>query len=470
MDIANVSTTPSIEYLVAQYMAIERQPVVKLEDNKKQVNMVKTVFTDLKSKLAALRTAAEDLKSTGSDSRFGAKTATSTNESVLTASAGSTATTGSHLIKVNQLAKADTQVSNQVTRSDTSVATAVGIGTKSFTVTINGESTQFDVNINEGDDNSTILSNLAQAINASDAEIAASVVNNSSTTARLVLRSDNSGSDYEISISDTSGSLINHLGLDSAAKSTDTAGGYIYQTSELDAKFELDGISITSNSNEVDDVLEGVTLNLSSVQDVGDDPIQLAVETDTETVKSNLKTFFEKYNDVLNYIKLKTAVDPENDVRGELAGDFSFINLRMNLRSMVSSSISSVSSGNPSLISEVGIEPDDQGNLSIADSDKFDDAVELDSNRIAALFSSTEGIATKIYDLLSPYTKTGGIIDDDSEALSRKVKNIDNHISNLETRLAWKEENYRTQFTKLQEAFNAVTTQQSVLATLTSSY
>ncbi|MBN2010472.1 flagellar filament capping protein FliD [candidate division KSB1 bacterium] len=470
MDISNVSTMPSIEVLVSQYMSIERQPVVQLEDDKKEINMVKNIFTDLKSKLTALRSAADDLKKTGTDSQFAAKMATSANESVLTATAGGAATSGSHMIKVNQLAKADTRVSGQINRNDTSLASTIGAGTKSFTVTINGEETQIDLEINADDDNATIMSNLAQAINDSGAEVSASVVNDSSTTARLSLRSENTGSDYAISIADDSGTLINSLGLDTSAKATDTAGGYIYDPSELDAKFELDGISIVSDSNSVDDVLQGVTLNLTSVQEAGADPVQLTIETDSDTVKSNLETFFKAYNDVLDYIKLKTSVDPELEVRGELAGDFTFINLRMNLRTLVSSAVSSVTTGNPRLISEVGIEPNSSGNLSIADSEKFSDALDLDSNRVADLFTSENGIANQIYNILTPFTKTGGIIDDDKSALDSRIRNINSHISNLEARLAWKEENYRNQFTKLQEAYSAIATQQSMLQSLSSYY
>jgi flagellar hook-associated protein 2 len=242
----------------------------------------------------------------------------------------------------------------------------------------------------------------------------------------------------------------------------------MYEDDELNAQFQIDGIAITSGSNTVDDVLDGVTLNLMSTQETSANAIDITVGTDNETVQSNLETFFEKYNDVLNYIKTKSAVDPDTGTRGDLAGDFTFTNIRTNLRLIVSSAISSVQENNPELLSRVGIEPDDDGNLSITDEDTLDDVLDVNVDKVADLFNSENGIAAQISDLLKPFTNTGGIIDDNTKVLERRVSSINTRISNWEQRLSYLEQNYRDQFTKLQQAFVAITNQQSLIQMITS--
>ena len=470
MDISNISTIPSIDMLVSQYMMIESQPITQLQQQKSDINLVKSVFTDLKSKLTSLRSIASDFKTIGENSKFGVKSVTSADETILTANANGNAVNGSHLVQIQQLAKADTIVSNQIASTGSTIFSAEGTGTKTFKITINGEETDINVEISNGEDDNTILTNIASAINNSDAEVAASVINDSQGTNKLVLRSDSTGSTYGISLNDVSGTLLSTIGLNDSVQATDTTGGYIYADSELNAIFELDGITITNDSNTVDDVLTGVTLNLSGTQESSDDPIQITIEPDKDAIKENLNDFFEKYNEVINFIREKINVDPDNNTRGALAGDFTFINLRMNLRTLASNIVSSVQSGSPSRISEIGIEPDNNGNLSIDDVDDLYDALDANVSNVEDLFNSTNGIAVQIYDLLTPFTRTGGIIDDDTNILDERIESIDDRIENLEKRLEWKEQNYRQQFTKLQEAYVALSIQQNILSVISSSF
>jgi len=469
MSLSSISSYTSIDTLVAQYMAIERQPIQLLEQQKTEYQNIKSVFNELKSKLTALRSIATDFKTAGQNSKFGIRTVTSTDESILTASANGEAVNGSHLVYVSQLAKADTIVSNQFNSSGTTIETTEGSGLKSFQITINGGTTTIDVEIEAGDGNSEILSKIAAAINNSDAAVTASVIADSQNTNKLILRSDSTGSAYGISLTDVTGSLLNAVGLNDSVEATDTTGGYIYEDSELNAILEIDGVQISNNSNVIENILTGVTLNLKGTQEISDDPIQFTIEPDKETIKENVEEFFTKYNEVINYIKEQMNVNPESQSRGVLAGDSTFINLRMNLRTILSSAISTVQSGNPSLLAEVGIEPDDNGNLSIDNLDDFYDALDENVARVEDLFNSTNGIANQIYNLLTPFTRTGGIIDDNSDTLDNRIDSIENRIDSIEKRLEWREQNYRDQFTKLEEAYVALGMQQSLLQMISNS-
>jgi flagellar hook-associated protein 2 len=210
-------------------------------------------------------------------------------------------------------------------------------------------------------------------------------------------------------------------------------------------------------------VLQGVTLDLKSIQEETENAVDFTIETNTDEIKTNLENFFEKYNEVLSYIREKSAVDAEAGIRGDLAGDFTFTRIRTNLRLLVANVVSSVEPNNPSLLSQVGIEADDNGELSISDEDELDEFLNENVQKVADLFNSENGVAAKVYDLLTPFTNTGGIIDDNTKILDSRVSGINTRIDNWDLRLSFLEQNYRDQFTKLQQAFVTLSNQQSLI-------
>ena len=147
MDIGNISTQAGVESLISQYMAIERQPMYKLELDKSEVNVKLGIYKDLKSKLKSLRDMANDFAQTGSLSEFGSRSITSGNEDLVTASSNGNATNGSHLLKILQLAKADTVVTNRFTGSGNDILNSEGTGSRNFTITVAGEEHTISVDI-----------------------------------------------------------------------------------------------------------------------------------------------------------------------------------------------------------------------------------------------------------------------------------------------------------------------------------
>ncbi|MBD3264275.1 MAG: flagellar filament capping protein FliD, partial [Candidatus Omnitrophica bacterium] len=79
--------------------------------------------------------------------------------------------------------------------------------------TIDGVDTDIDVTINAGDTNQTVLQNMASAINNSAAEVSATVVNETGSSARLLITSDETGTAGEMSMQNIAGSLLNTSGI-----------------------------------------------------------------------------------------------------------------------------------------------------------------------------------------------------------------------------------------------------------------
>ena len=460
------SGATSVNALISQLLALQRRPITDLETRRGQLDLKNAIFNDVKTKLTTLKLKANTLAWTGSLSAFANKTATSSDTGVLTTTAGSSATNGSHTLFVSQLAKAHSAASNRYTKIGTDISTAT-TGLKSFDIDVNGSIHTVTVTINAGETDETVLGNVAQAINdIAGADVTAAVVHPTSTTTRLSLSSDRTGTSNQMIFTDTDG-LLGLLGLTNPGAATDTVGGYINADlggNELDAKFTLDGLNLVRESNSVSDALTGMTFTLLKAQTAGDPNVTLTVSQDLASIKSKVEEFITAYNDAYGYVTEKLKIDPTTRTRGELVGDWGYHDLRLNLRGIVTGIVDSVQAGNPRLLSEIGITVDGAtGTLSLSDSAKFDAAANSGISRIEDLFNSASGVAVRIQSLAEGYVGTGGVISGSKTGVTDKIASINRRIEILDQQLARKEVALRKQFASLQQALNAIVQQQTFL-------
>lgn len=139
-------------------MALERRPIATMNAQKVSLNTSLNTYSDLKTRLSDLLIAAKDLGDTSTSSIYNSRTSSSSDETKVTASAGTSAAVGTFQIRVKQLATgASIQSTGELTtkstaKSTTKVSPGTGIidTTKSFanagfanapdgTTTINGQ-------------------------------------------------------------------------------------------------------------------------------------------------------------------------------------------------------------------------------------------------------------------------------------------------------------------------------------------
>lgn len=464
-----------IDSLVSQYRFSISSPATRLQSRRTSLNARLTVLADLKSKLSALNTAALGLKATGSSSKFNAFTVESSLNTVVTGTATSAAASGTHTLLVNQLAKTDTVISSQLGSLATTIADDQGPGNKSISIIVNGTSTEISFAVAAGDSNATVLSNLASAINGSaGAGVTASVVSDTSGTSRLVFASKETGSAQAISLANVEGTVLDSIGLDAGTisgrtASTSTAGGFLFSsTGLLDSNFKLNGIDIVRQTNSISDVLSGVTLDLKNVQSPSDAPVSLKVNSDKAKIKTVVEDFIKTYNDALSFLNAKTSVNPDNKTREILANDQVFKNLRVNLRSLISSEVGSVSNGNPALLSEIGISASSNGTLSL-DSSKFENALTSDVRKVSDLFNSSNGVAVRLNALMDIFTSTTGQISLFQKGANDALGNIKTSLDRTNAQIDRKANLFRDQFIALQNVLTRFNQQSRIISTLTSS-
>ena len=252
-------------------------------------------FKSLNTDMLSLKTTLEGFDTMN---EFMAKAVNSTNTTMLTATAGSDAQEGSHTIEIGQLATADVHITASGTSSLTASITS---NDTSFSFSYAGESYTIS-NISAG----TTMEGFVSIINNhpdSKNSIHASTIFDGSVY-HLQLNGADQGGDNQLVISN-SGSLI-------------FSPSDFNQTQEaVNSQIRVNGFPssgggwIERSSNSIDDVINGITLNLNDAA-VGTD-IKLNIVTDTSEVKSNVIKFLDAVNTVRARIKTITQVDDEGE-------------------------------------------------------------------------------------------------------------------------------------------------------------
>lgn len=182
--------------IISQLMALERQPLLKLQEQQNTANQQKSAFTTINTSLLALKTSMDTLASADS---WAIKTATVSDPDVLSATATSETAAGTYSFRVRQLAQAGQLASAGYADADTTPVNPAGgsfditVGARTETITLGATDTLADV---------------AAAINAEDMGVSAVVVNTGQggTPYRLVLTSEATGAANAAVISgDTAG-------------------------------------------------------------------------------------------------------------------------------------------------------------------------------------------------------------------------------------------------------------------------
>lgn len=476
--ISSITSQPSIDILVNQFLDVEKKPIKSLESQKETYQRRISILTDLKTELTNLNDRFKSFTITGTENTLSAKKAVSSNEALFTVEADATAATGVYSLKISQLARNDTVVSKQFTANENTLAESLNGDTVNFKITL-GSGTPTSLSISFSDSsltNQDILNNIATEINRSEIDVNAMVIKDTSSTVRLTLVSKSAGSSNAISLEDSGKpKLLSTLGFINSNNQrralNGVNGGYVFaDTDNLNAKFSINGIDIVGDSNTVTDVMQGVTVTLRKAQTADDQPETISITSSSTDIVDQIKKFIENYNKTINFITSKTSINATTHERGPLSGDFSVRNILLNLRSLVSSKVSTVKAGNPQTLSEIGIKINNNGTLELSDESKLKTIIESDSTKVTDLFNSTQGIATRGQDLLKNFISVGGTVDDIKKGAQSQLSGVESNISRLNKRVNDKEVYLRREFTDLQRSLSRLNAQGALLQKISSTY
>ncbi len=360
-------------------------------------------FQELNGKLVSFHS---QVKSMDTPDEFNLKQASSTDSTVLTATAGSEALNGTHDIEVNQVAKADIRVHDGLADESSIVTDTDGI----FKYSYSGDTTEIDVAAN------TTLSQLVNLINSDpdNPGVRASILNTGTgaTPYRLVLTGQETGSTNAIAVSDDSTLKISGVDTFDSGNFTNTQTA---QDAELKVNgFPDDGTWITRSSNTISDVISGVTLSL-----VNNGTATLTISQDTAAIKQNIVDFISSFNEIRKYIKEQTSYDTDTDNAGVLIGNYGVDTVKNRLNNIMSSTPSGFVDNWDTYVNltQIGIYTDaelgseTQGMLIIDDA-TLDDALSANPQAVSDLFSDyftgrSRSSKAEYYNYIDGITKPG---------------------------------------------------------------
>lgn len=448
----------------------ESGKLVQYTNKKENLAKEKTAWNDVNTRLDTLYTKLGNLIK---EDAFQSKAVTTSDATKLTVKADSKGQVGTYKIQVTQLATA-----SRITAAETDLMKdkklTDKLGLSSILTVRNSamkkegvENVGIDIKVEPKDSLKDIVGKINDV--SKESGVSASIVDN-----RIILNSTIMG---EETLSVT-GDLAETLGFNSTAVAEQKKGQL--------AEFTVDGIKVTRPSNNIDDVIEGVTFELLKV-DKESEFSTIKVSEDTEKTITNVKEFVSQYNSTMSFIgdQLKVG-DPsaDNNKVGPLAGDSALIKLQSQLRSLVSANVENSSNGIRN-VQDIGISVDRYGTATL-DETKLkkvltdnpaaaaklfnnttttDSVIGEDGKEIKAGTETKTGVAQKMQSLIDSFvSKKNGIIATKADTYDKMIKDIGKQIETFNERLVKKREYYVKTFTALDTAMMEAESQMSYLA------
>ena len=256
------------------------------------------------------------------------------------------------------------------------------------------------------------------------------------------------------------------------------------------AKFRYEGIPMNRPTNEIDDVVPHVKLELHSPTDRTAD---ISIKNDTESAKDALITFVGNYNQLMAELNIVTQNKPEivdeleyfsedesekaKERLGVFQSEFTLKNSKSSLQQIITNSYMPEENATIKTLAQIGIASKTgtstgtsaaqmRGYMEI-DEKKLDEALEKNMAEIKNLFGYDTnddkiidaGIAYKMDQTLLAYVQTGGILAMKNTAIERDISNTETKIERLEVQVATKEAELKRKYGNMESTLNSLEAQ-----------
>lgn len=261
-----------------------------------------------------------------------------------------------------------------------------------------------------------------------------------------------------------------------------------------DAIIKYEGITIKRGTNEIDDVIPEVTLNL---HEKTEKTATISIKPDVESAKDALITFVGNYNQSITEINILSQNKPEiideieylsdeekekeREKLGMFSADSSLTTLKSSLQNTVTGKYAFNDYAEITMLSQIGIATNAsnysgytpsklRGYLEI-DEKKLDETLEKNLENIKKLFGYDSdgdliidsGIGAKLDKHLTAYVQTGGIFAMKTSSLDGKIKTSERKIARLENQLEEKEMDLKRKYGQMEGALNSLENQQNTI-------
>lgn len=420
----------------------ENQKLNPLKQKQQKYDKQISAYGSLRAELDKLQQASESLM------KFDKITSTSVSKDhkTVTISSDEKAVPGNYEVVVEQLAQAQSLTTETVDDVKKKLGGTVAAGQERILVIKqNSEKQPLEIKLT---DEQTSLIEIRDAINKTDSNISASLIKIKDGEHQLVLTAQKTGTDSQMDIEVKGDSTLNtFLGYQS---STAPVGGHrnipMKQTiAARNAKVEINKIKIERPSNEVNDVLEGVTLKLTKVseKDTTNAPIAetVSITKDIEPTKKAIKSWVDAFNSLHSFYKTQTKYVPTKPGQGPSANNGVLLNDSSS--AMIFSQVKDLTLNVQNLpdmnhLNHFGIGFNHEGKLTIDDK-KLDEALKDSPAKVKQFFmgdGEKTGFATESFNYLKKtLDKLEGPLHLTTESLNQQKKMLNLKMESVQSRI-----------------------------------
>lgn len=421
-----------VQSLVSQLVAAERaRPEAQIA---RESSRVTTQISALGQLMGALSSFRSMLSSLNTVDVFATRSAVSSDDSLLTAGAGSKAVPGSYDIEILQLAQAQ-----QISSGAFAEGAASVVGTGTLTLSLGDRS--FQVEITEA---GSTLADIRDAINAAADNVGvwATLVQGSDGS-RLVLSSSATGAANTITVAQSGGDG----GLAQLEYSESSPGSYAVIKVAQDAIVNIANAQTISASNTIENAIDGVTLTLKQPTSEESGLVTLTVGYDQTAVATRIKSFVTAYNALVSQVTKLRSYDTITGTAGPMLGDSLLNGIEAELRRTLSSAVPDQAPEFATLAA-VGITTQLDGTLGV-DETKLQKALSGNFEAVGKLFGSQDGIAARLFAQVDARLKSDGALETRGKNLVDQQRAITKRTDDLEARMLVIQQAYLRQFTRL---------------------
>ncbi len=399
--------------LVKQLTEIEREAPQGRIDTKRQLTETKiSDFGVLSSAMATLQTSADALvKPEGLFS----KTASFTDSDALAPTALTTdVQPGIYNFQVEAVAQAQALAFDEYA----SINAVVGEGTLTFNfgnwtrdvgdldadldttepLSFTQDTDHESVTITIDSSNNT-LKGLKDAINEADMGVTASIVNTGTGYRLSILAESGANNELQIEAVESGDPGLANFKFDETVPDMETQMG-------KDAELTINGLTVYRSSNTIDDIVEGLTLDVYKAEP--GQTVTITVSEDKGFAEQNIRDFVAAYNTFLEELEpvfgiseVENADGEMEKVEGSLSKDALAKSILSRIRSTIASSIPGLTNSDFSALTNIGVRTELDGTLSISE-EEFDEAMQDRFEDVQKLFapqtySDTSGITVNSY-------------------------------------------------------------------------
>jgi flagellar hook-associated protein 2 len=227
----------------------------------------------------------------------------------------------------------------------------------------------------------------------------------------------------------------------------------------LDATVMFGTMELTSTTNKMDNVIDGITLNLKEKGTVN-----VKVERDEASVNSTIKSFVEDYNKIIETVN--TYTKSSEDKAAALSGNSATRSMVSRLRGVIGAEYGS---SNYNTLSRLGITTNREGGTLKIDQKKLDKALEDDFDAVSKLFLGEEnqtGMMDKMMLVLDDYHKNGGTYDRRIDQLEINNKQITEDREKLDSRMEAKTLSLRSYYARMDTQIAQMNQTQNMLVSM----